>query len=262
MSEARVRRFRLQKENGQPVPCIEAIPPDLKGVVVAVHGFTSSKESATVQMLLNRLPMAGFGVIGIDLPGHGIEEAVEEELRIKGALDSIEAAEKYAASLYPGHPVFFFGSSFGAYLLALYISLRPHIGERLFFRSAAVNMPKLFIKDNPAGQEKEWMDDLEALGYFDVVMDGGRPVRVTRAFYDDLASNDLFSEFSLTRYGNNHAAMAHGRCDDVIDPSAAKHFAEKFGIPITFFEGEGHSLSNDPATPGKVADLAVRHFLR
>ena len=56
-------------------------------------------------------------------------------------------------------------------------------------------------------------------------------------------------------------AMAHGAEDATIDPEAAARFAERFHIEETVFEGEGHSLCNDPATPDKVADLAIRLFL-
>ena len=57
------------------------------------------------------------------------------------------------------------------------------------------------------------------------------------------------------------ADMAHGAEDATIDPEAAARFAERFHIEETVFEGEGHSLCNDPATPDKVADLAIRLFL-
>ena len=48
--------------------------------------------------------------------------------------------------------------------------------------------------------------------------------------------------------------MAHGTEDKVIDPQKARDFAEKFDIPIHFFENEGHSLGN---VAEKVVDLAV-----
>ena len=55
--------------------------------------------------------------------------------------------------------------------------------------------------------------------------------------------------------------MAHGAEDDVIDPAEAARFARTFEIPETVFAGEGHSLSNHPETPGKVADLAIALYL-
>ncbi len=253
-------KFNIQKSDGNIVSCVKRIPDHPTGIVIAVHGFTSSKESSTYRLLIKRLPEAGFGMVGIDLPGHGTEESSKETLRIPGAIDSIEAAERYVLQEYPGHEIFYFGSSFGAYLIGLYISTREHAGRKAFWRSAAVNMPELFVKENPSEKEKQQLEDLQTKGYFDAEMEGNRPVRVTKAFYDDLLQNDLFELFDAENFGNHQIAMAHGRDDYVINPDAAKRFADKFRIPLTWFPGEGHSLSNSSSTPDQVADLAIEFY--
>ena len=91
----------IVKKNGQIVSHMEKIPASPKAVIIVIHGFSSSKESPTFELLRRRLPEAGFGMVGIDLPGHGTEESAGEILRISSALDSIEAAEKYAVSRWP-----------------------------------------------------------------------------------------------------------------------------------------------------------------
>ena len=65
--------FRIQKSDGNIISCVKAIPDHPKGIVLAIHGFTSSKESSTYRLLLNRLPIAGYGMVGIDLPGDHVE---------------------------------------------------------------------------------------------------------------------------------------------------------------------------------------------
>ncbi|MBR0374734.1 MAG: alpha/beta fold hydrolase [Mogibacterium sp.] len=248
---------KISKENGQVVPCVAEFPEKPEGVVVAVHGFSSNKECMTYQLLLRRLPAAGFGVVGIDLPGHGKDEAAGEELRIAACLDSIAAAERYAAERFPGLPIGYFASSFGAYLTGLYISTRPHRGRRAFFRSAAVNMPTLLVKEPTTDAERQMLADLNGKGYFDANLGTGRPIRISRGMYHDLETTDLFALFDLNRYGENRVAMAHGTEDRVIDPAAARRFAEQFDVPLTMFHGEGHSLSDAPDTPDRVADLAI-----
>ena len=90
-----MRNFTVQKSNFHKVACVEEIPEGAKTIVIAVHGFTSSKESPTVRRLLDRLPAAGIGVVGIDLPGHGAEDSFEEELRLEDCIESLAAADWY-----------------------------------------------------------------------------------------------------------------------------------------------------------------------
>lgn len=258
-SEA-MEAVKIEKADHHAVSCLLDVPEKPRGMVIAVHGFSSSKECATYQMLFRRMPAAGYGVLGIDLPGHGFEEARQETLRIEGCLNSIEAAESFAAGRFPGVPVVYFASSFGAYLTGLYVCKREHRGTKAFFRSAAVNMPRLFVKENPGQRDKKMMADLEEKGYFDANIERATPVRITREMYHDLETTDLFQVYAENRPGNFRVMMAHGEKDAVIDPEAARAFAEQFGIPIVFFENEGHSLSDHPDTPDRVADLAIAFY--
>lgn len=257
-----MERLTLQKQNGQQVACVKEIPASPKGIAIVLHGFASSKESSTVTMLLRRLPAAGIGVFAIDQPAHGEDVSAKEELRIEACKDSLAAAEDHVVSHYPETEIFYFGSSFGAYITGLYISSRPHKGRRVFFRSAAVNMPSLFIKDDPTEEEQKLLDDLEEKGYMQPSLDMGSPICVTKAMMADLAENDLFELFDPERFGAHQVMMVHGAEDDVIDPKEAARFAEKFKIPICFFAGEGHSISNDEISPERVADLAIEWFLK
>ena len=103
-----MKSFDILKTDGSRVSCVREMPDPLKGIVIAIHGFTSSKESSTYRQLLKRLPAAGFGVICIDLPGHGTGESSKEILSIHGALDSIGAAEQEALREHPGCRIYYF----------------------------------------------------------------------------------------------------------------------------------------------------------
>ena len=70
--------IKIRKADSYIVPCVVEIPDHPKGIVIVIHGFSSSKECETYKMLLRRLPEAGYGMIGIELPGHGKEEALQE----------------------------------------------------------------------------------------------------------------------------------------------------------------------------------------
>ena len=255
-----MEQFVIQKPDGHEMSCMKEAPANPEGIVIAVHGFASSMASPTYTLLMRRMPEANLGVVAFDLPGHGSRESLQEELRIEGALDSISAAERYATEQWPEADIFYFGSSFGAYLLCLYISRRPHRGRRVFLRSAAVNMPELFVPRNPTEEDLKAIREMEERGYVDVVSEGHQPVRISVAMYRDFERTDLFQCFSPDTYGPHEIEMVHGTEDQVIDPAQAELFAEKFDLSITYFPGEGHTLSNDHGTPDRVADLALQLY--
>ena len=102
--------------------------------------------------------------------------------------------------------------------------------------------------------------ELDERGYFEANVETSNPVRITKEMYQDFAATDLFQEFNPTRFEETTVMMVHGAEDDVIDPKAAERFSGKFGIPVIWFPGEGHSLSNDVSTPERVIDLAVAFY--
>lgn len=255
-----MKTFKLKKENGYMIPCISDIPENADAVVIMIHGFESCKECPTGQLLLRRMPPAGIGVICYDQPGHGTAEARKEELRIANCMDSLARVEEYIQEDYPDKKIFYFASSYGAYMTGLYISTRPHAGEKLFMRSAAVCMPELFLYPPDTSENQIMRRDLKEKGYFTPNMNLGDPVKVTKGMMEDLAGNDLFEVFGRSDHGGTRVEMVHGEKDAVIPLAKAQAFAEKFQIPLTVMKGQGHSISEDPAAPDKVADLAIQFF--
>lgn len=256
-----MRTYDIKKPGGEYVSCGEVIPENAEKIVIAVHGFTSSKESPTVQLLMKRLPEKGLGVVGMDLPGHGTGRSLKEELRIGACLESVSALEEHIASRFPDAEICYFASSFGAYITGIRISTMPHRGRKAFFRSPAVNMPSLFIRKDLTEEDRAFYRELDQKGFAERSFDLGRPVRITGGFIEDLKSHDLFSLFDPEKFGHHLIAIARGEKDAVIDPREAARFAAAFHIPETVFPGEGHSLSDRQETPLLVADLAASLFL-
>lgn len=252
-----LQNFTLGKSNGYLVPCLTEMPKTPEGIVIMIHGFESSKECRSGQLLLRRLPPAGFGVICYDQPGHGTAEARQERVRIGACMDSLARVEAYCAKQYPGLPVYYFASSYGAYLVLLYVSKRRHKGTKLFMRSAAVNMPDLFFKADP---DPRMVRDLKTKGYFTPNMELGNPVKVSKGMLEDLRANDLPTVFAAADHRDMAFEMVHGEEDAVIPASKAKAFADRFDIPITVMAGQGHSIWETPDAPEKVADLAIDFY--
>ena len=214
------------------------------------HGFGSSKESPTAQMLLRELPKVGIGAIAFDFPAHGSSPVDGTRLRIETCMQDLAAVEAYARTLLPQASVVYFSSSFGAYINMQYLAAGTGAGVKSFFRSAAVNMPELFT--DPTEDQKR---QLQADGFL-MLNDYQRPIRLTQAFLTDLARHDLFQ---CVRPEGVALEMVHGACDETILLEHAVRFSEQFGIPLTIIPGGDHSLSI-PGAPEQVLQLAIRFY--
>ena len=140
--------------NGYNIPCRHTIQGGESMVCLITHGFGSSKDSPTAQLLAGELPRHGIGTLALDLPAHGDSPVDGDALSIRHCLDDLARAEARALELAPGARVVYFSSSFGAYLNLIYLSTRPHRGTRSFLRSAAVEMPLLFHSPTPEQAEE------------------------------------------------------------------------------------------------------------
>lgn len=57
--------------NGYNIPCRHTIQGGESMVCLITHGFGSSKDSPTAQLLAGELPRHGIGTLALDLPAHG-----------------------------------------------------------------------------------------------------------------------------------------------------------------------------------------------
>jgi UDP-glucose 4-epimerase len=76
--------------------------------------------------LLGKLCDAGFNVIGIDRPGHGLSEGRRGDCTVEEALDVIESAATYARRRFGG-PVALLGSSLGGILSWYALTREPDV---------------------------------------------------------------------------------------------------------------------------------------
>ena len=255
-SEITREKVLLKTSSGLSVPCEVAYPKEPRAFVIITHGFGSSKESSTAQMMLNDLPPAGFGAIAYDFPGHGTGEALASPLTCENCIDYLGTVESYIAERFIFPRIFYFSSSFGAYITLTSFSVNSHLGDRLFLRSAAVNMPAVITgMSNDAA-----LAELESKGYYDIDDAGPARVRITQQFFREMQSGDLFEAAASIPFDDIEVMMVHGEKDMVIDPAAAQRFASENDISLIMMPGEDHTLSTDPGSPAKVSEMAIEFF--
>ena len=277
---------------GRTVYCCGALPPAdapedrKKMAILIVHGFASSKEGPMAQKMLEYAASRGYGAVAMDFPAHGPHKEENGELSLSACKGNVMMLEEYIKRNLPGAAICYFGSSFGAYITLLRlldIQKQAAIVEPdpeptcAFLRSAAVNMPDLILRyDNFFTRLK-----LKKDGYL-MSIGGPDTIRLTTRYFDDLKENDLpslcralirekaeamgvtdpASMPSLQECLDTPIRMVHATTDKIIRPNFARDFAEEFDIPLTWFEGEDHTLSTFPETPDAVCDMAWDFFLR
>lgn len=252
-----MNKTTITSKHGYQIPIVSEMSKYDSKIAIAVHGFGSHKLSTTNLMLLRELPKKGIGVISFDFPNHGDHAEEGEAFRVKNCLDDLKSVENYVAAQFPGVEIMYFASSFGAYITMLYLCRGRGNGTKAFFRSAAVNMPELFL--NPTPDE---VDSVRDKGYF-LVEDCDRPIKLTQGFIDDMAANDLFEIFEkykeIIDYSEIRLKMIHGDCDESVDYEKAAEFANKFGIELVTVHGGDHRLMI-PGAPERVLDEALNLF--
>ncbi|MCI8645710.1 MAG: alpha/beta hydrolase [Firmicutes bacterium] len=245
----------IKGTNGYEIPCVYTLTGAEKKAVLVIHGFGSSKESPTAQMLTEHFPKQGIGTLALDLPAHGESPVGGECLTLANCLADMKAAEQEIKRLAPEAELLYFGSSFGAYLTLLLLASGKAGGKKAFLRSSAVEMPKILRE-----RAFEHRGLLEKQGYLMADEDYVRPLKLMGEFFDELEANDVFETYKAGCAEGTELYMVHGSLDETASFEAAKAFAGLAGARFTALEGGDHRLSL-AGMPERVTELAAGFFL-
>lgn len=227
---------RILSRFGYEIPSSTQMDGEEKTLIIC-HGFGSSKDSPMVQALRAELPKRKIGTISFDFPAHGESPVDGSLLRIPHCLENLSAVEAHVRSLAPKSQLFYFGSSFGAYILLLYLASYPHKGTKSFLRSAAVNMYGI-LKDWFRSGDLQWTNaPSEQICRMDSFY--GREFFITSSFMKDLESNDLFR---LYPKDVGSLFMIHGSKDSTASPQDAARFAALSGAKLQLIKDAEHRL--------------------
>ena len=255
-----MEKFIIPKANSRGIPCIAEFPEGCSKIVIIIHGFLSSKESDNAAYMMKYFSEKGMGAIAYDQPGHGTEEAADERLILSSCLDSLRTVERYLSAKYPGAEICYFGSSFGGYVLGIYLSRKLNSGHKAFMRCGAVIFPEMILGDVHAEPDPDVMKILDTQGYIETVIDG-QHARFSKEFLEELRANSMVEIYDKAKPQNVEIAFVHGEKDPVVPLAEVKAFAEKHGYPISVVPEEGHSISSSPESPGIVAAKAYELFM-
>ncbi len=244
----------IKGRNGYDIPCVDEINGNEDLAVVISHGFGSSKKSPAAVAVAERLEKMGIGTCRFDFPAHGESPVNGDMLRIDNCLRDIAAVEEHVLKLAPKAEICYFSSSFGAYMNIIYLASGMGTGKKSFLRCAAVNMPGIMQRE----LTEERVAKIEKDGFLIVDLDYMRPLKITKAFLEDIGSHDVFEIYVP---GTAEIAMIHGTADKTAMPEDARRFASFAGAQLTEVEGADH-IFMVPGGMETVVETAADFFSR
>ncbi len=248
-----MEKMFLKGVSGYEVPVLLHEEPEAKTAVVVVHGFGSDKYSATARRVQAALAEMSAASVALDLPAHGESPVDGHFLTVENAINDIAAAEELLHSRLPRARIAFFGSSFGAYLTALYLAKRPRqlTPPRAVLRCAALTMPRLLQGELTPSQKEQLRAgrDLLLTAY-------EPPLLLTQAFLDSLNANDPFRE---CRPRMADILLIHGTADEVAPVEEARRFSHEFNYPLLEMAGADHRFLGE-GQMDHLIDVALAHI--
>ena len=194
---------------------IKRYEPDseVKGFIVAVHGFGGDKESSAIKALAERMTKRGHAVIAFDLPGHGESRADEYFCTANCCLD-LAKIFTHSCDLYPDtDKKAVFATSFGGYITLLSLDTLPE-DVCIVLRAPAVDMRSAFERMLPVTIEEYKRTGFVQMGF-------ERKLNVPYQFYATLCENDI-SQTDMQR----ELLIIHGSRDNIVLPEHISRFCK------------------------------------
>ena len=215
----------LQSKQGYPIPYCNQIGEHQKIAIIS-HGFGSSKNSPMVEALQNTLPNHGIGTFNFDFPAHGNSPAGFKQLRIPNCVEDLHTVDTFVRQIAPNADVYYFSSSFGAYITLLYLAAYPQKNAKAFLRSAAIDMHSIvqqWINSSTKWQKGECNSAI--WDYFTPDFPYHREMKITKAFLSDLEENQPLHIYPIPSAPK--LSMIHGSADTTAPIVDARRFAEQ-----------------------------------
>lgn len=208
---------------------------DVRKVLLVCHGFYSNRHSSSTMKVAQQLEETDTAVVCFDWPGHGDNK---DRLTIKNCVDTLHAVGNWICGEFPNAEFFLYGSSFGGYMVLLYLSnqfeLHPdRIGKYVFLKSPAVRMDRILAKHLLRSNMEEFREN----GY--IIKEGANGMKIPFEFYEELQDNILSSE--KIQALDKHIVAFHGDHDRVA-PLADVENLNCSNIEIVRLEGAPHSF--------------------
>lgn len=204
-------------------------------IVVACHGFNSSKDSEAMMLIEEDLSKYGIAYARFSWPYHGERRLNPEDFSVEKCLEDLYLVEKTLKNEYPNIKIGIYANSFGAYLTLLRLKKKEHNFFAIALRAPAIKMDKI-LEMFMANTD---IEDIKKNGYI-LNSEDKKPMKIKYDFYEELKENSI-SE--LGAY-NEKMLIYHGTIDDTAPCEDTVEFANNNkNVKLVLFENELHKFS-------------------
>ena len=252
--------IQIKLSNGQVLRGIIRSPGEnMRAGIILVHGIGEHIQRYSHWM--EKFNENGFGIVGVDLPGHGKSDGKRGKLNSYSLTDEmLDFLIAEFKKTFPGIPVFIYGHSLGGGIVLQYILRKnPEI------KGAVVTSPWLRLAFEPTRIKLILAGILKRL-YPSLIQPSGLIVShishdqsVVDAYISDPLNHDkisagLFnSAVTAAEYSLLHAEdlkipllLMHGSDDQISSPQGSRDFASKTKMAeLKIWDGGYHELHNE-----------------
>ena len=279
MSGEGEHRIVMESRAGYGIEIDEVMPEGIDSealdrIVIALHGFSGSKESRAIILLQRLLTGKGVGLVKFDWPAHGRSMAKDSDLTITNCLSDLDMVIDHVKRKFPGAERIAFATSFGGYLAMLYNARHQDAFKRIILRSPALRFGWI-LREVIAGEEMQ--RQLKECGYFETGFD--RKIRVYEGFIEEAERSrieDIYGGFGDESRDDiagesrdditcgrialdpGKVTIIHGDADELVPYDDSVAFARAHGIELYTVEGADHRYTGEGMLEEAVAFAARR----
>lgn len=225
---------------------------DIRRVVIACHGFGSSKENTASDKLAERMTSKykGCALVTFDWPCHG--DDVKKVLRLDDCTAYLRLVIDYVREKYRTEELYGYGTSFGGYLMLKYIAEQGSPFRKIALRCPAVNMYEALTQTIMESGELEKLQKGK-----DISVGFDRKIPMNPAFLEELGQKDIRT-WDFLDWAEDILIM-HGTKDEVIPFEEGRAFAENNLIEFAAIQGTDHRF-RAPGSMEQAVKLILAHF--
>lgn len=208
---------------------------DVKKIILTCHGFDSSKDSSSINKIVEGFSETDIPIISFDWAGHGNNS---EKVTVKNCVNIFKNIENKISNEYPNANIFLYGSSFGAYMILLLLSENfvTNLNKKypfIFLKSPAIKMNEIF-------KEKlleEKIENYKKRGY--TIKNRNKRMIIPYEFYEELNEHKIEAQNFIN--SNQNIMIFHGTKDEIASINDSKKL-ECDNIKIMELIGAPHSF--------------------